>query len=81
MYRTGSEDQAKELPWITAWARPKVSSVRNIRPIHDQISIEVNPAYLCQDEFLVQMQEEFSNQPVDRTDEMVAIGLLDSNLQ
>lgn len=35
----------------------------------------------CQDEFLVQMQEEFSNQPVDRTDDMVATGLLDSNPQ
>lgn len=71
----------KELPWITAWARPKVSSGRNICPIHDQIFIEVSPMYLCQDEFLVQRQEEFSNQPVDRTDKMVVIGLLDSNPQ
>lgn len=71
----------KELPWITAWARPKVSSVRNICLIHDQKFIEVNPTYLRQDKFLVQRQEEFSNQSVDRTDEMVAIGLLDSNPQ
>lgn len=52
--------------------------IYTIYPIHDQICIEVNPTCLCQDDFWVKSQEEFSNRPVDRIDEMAATGLPDS---
>lgn len=54
-----------------------VLEIGTVCPTHDQIHTKVILACLSRDEFQVKRQEEeFSNQPVDRTDIMVATGPL-----